>query len=265
MRKRFGAWVLLLLLLHLLLPASLPELDAPPIEENALQTSQSSPISIISFQTDPSPVFVGQNFTYKVKVKNSGDEPVTIAPLINERFDPPDSVIIVEDYRPRIFVIPIELHPGEVVELDPFALFSARRVGEVRITVDVSWSYSGDPGSWHIASGNFSFMVYESHQELMKKFGELVVGIGELEEKVGSFDQLLKEFKDVSFWQTMALKLEKDPEFSARFGVLLAKTVMLYPTLQKKFSDLSPSEKVGLGKSIIEISELMEEIIQQGE
>jgi hypothetical protein len=165
MRKRFGAWVLLLLLLHLLLPASLPELDAPPIEANALQTSQSSPISIISFRTDPSPVFVGQNFTYKVKVKNSGDEPVTIAPLINESFDPPDSVIIVEDYRPRIFVIPIELHPGEVVELDPFALFSARRVGEVRITVDLSWSYSGDPGSWHIASGNFSFMVYERQQE----------------------------------------------------------------------------------------------------
>jgi hypothetical protein len=101
--------------------------------------------------------------------------------------------------------------------------------------------------------------------ELMKKFGELVVGIGELEEKVGSFDQLLKEFKDVSFWQTMALKLEKDPEFSAKFGVLLAKTVMLYPTLQKKFSDLSPSEKVGLGKSIIEISERMKEIIQEGE
>jgi hypothetical protein len=101
------------------------------------------------------------------------------------------------------------LHPGEVVELDPFALFSARRVGEVRITVDVSWSYSGDPGSWHIASGNFSFMVYESQQELMKKFGELVVG--------------------------------------------------------KKFSELSPSEKVSLGKSIIEISELMEVIIQQGE
>jgi hypothetical protein len=101
--------------------------------------------------------------------------------------------------------------------------------------------------------------------ELMKKFGELVVGIGELEEKVGSFDQLLKEFKNVNFWQTLASKLEKDPEFSAKFGVLLAKTVMLYPTLQKKFSDLSPSEKVGLGKSIIEISERMEEIIQQGE
>jgi len=165
MRKRFGAWVLLLLLLHLLLPASLPELDAPPIEANALQTSQSSPISIIFFQTDPSPVFVGQNFTYKVKVKNSGDEPITIVPLSDERFDPPDSVIIVEDYRPRIFVIPIELHPGEVVEVGPHALFSARRVGEVRITVGVSWSYSGDPGPWYIVSGNFSFMVYESQQE----------------------------------------------------------------------------------------------------
>jgi hypothetical protein len=44
----------------------------------------------------------------------------------------------------------------------------------------------------------------------------------------------------------------------------LAKTVMLYPTLQKKFSDLSPSEKVSLGKSIIEISELMKEIIKKG-
>jgi hypothetical protein len=41
--------------------------------------------------------------------------------------------------------------------------------------------------------------------------------------------------------------------------------MLLYPTMQKKFSDLSPSEKVGFGKSIIEISELMEEIIQQGE
>jgi hypothetical protein len=101
--------------------------------------------------------------------------------------------------------------------------------------------------------------------ELMKKFGELIIGIGEIEEKVGSFDQFLKEFKDISFWQNMASKLEKDPKFSAKFGVLLAKIVMLYPTMQKKFSDLSPSEKVGLGKSIIEISELMKEIIQEGE
>jgi hypothetical protein len=99
--------------------------------------------------------------------------------------------------------------------------------------------------------------------ELMKKFGELVVGIGELEERVGSFDQLLKEFKDVSFWQTLASKLEKDREFSVRFGVLLAKVMLLYPTMQRKFSDLSPSEKVGFGKSIIEISELMKEIIRE--
>jgi archaellum component FlaG (FlaF/FlaG flagellin family) len=168
MHKRFGAWVLLLLLLHLLLPASLLELDTSSIEANARQISQSSPISIISFQTDPSPVFVGQNFTYKVKVKNLGDETISILPLIfnsDERFDPPDSVIIVEDDRPRIFVVPIELYPGEVVDVGPHAIFSARRVGEVRITVDVSWSYSGDPGSWYIASGNFSFMVYESQQE----------------------------------------------------------------------------------------------------
>jgi hypothetical protein len=100
--------------------------------------------------------------------------------------------------------------------------------------------------------------------ELMKKFGELVVGIGELEEKVGSFDQLLKEFKNVNFWQTLASKLEKDREFSVRFGVLLAKVMLLYPTMQKKFSDLSPSEKVGFGKSIIEISELMKEIMREG-
>ena len=100
--------------------------------------------------------------------------------------------------------------------------------------------------------------------ELMRKFGELVVGIGELEEKVGSFDQLLKEFKNVNFWQTLASKLEKDREFSVRFGVLLAKVMLLYPTMQKKFSDLSPSEKVGFGKSIIEISELMKEIIKEG-
>jgi len=101
--------------------------------------------------------------------------------------------------------------------------------------------------------------------ELTKKFGELIVGIGEMEEKVGSFDLLLKEFKDISFWQTMASKLEKYPKFSAKFGVLLAKIISLYPTMQKKFSELSPSEKVSLGRSIIEISELMEEIIQEGE
>ncbi len=157
--------LLLALLLPLFLPAPIPEayaqkyflrfdslalkgrsgeyvIDNYPIGANALQISQSSPISIISFQTDPSPVFVGQNFTYKVKVKNSGDEPITIVPLSDERFDPPDSVIIVEDYRTRILIIPIELYPGEVVEVGPLALFSARRVGEVRITVGVSWSYT---------------------------------------------------------------------------------------------------------------------------
>lgn len=100
--------------------------------------------------------------------------------------------------------------------------------------------------------------------ELTRRFGELVAGIGEVEEKVGSLDRVLKQLKDVGFLQAVVSKLEKDPKFSATFGVLFAKILLLYPSMQKKFSEMSPSEKVELGKGIVEVSELVEKIIQEG-
>ena len=100
--------------------------------------------------------------------------------------------------------------------------------------------------------------------ELTRRFGELVTGIGEMEEKVGSFDKLLTQLKDVEFWQAITSKLEKDPKLSATFGALFVRTLLLYPSMQKQFSDMSPSEKVELGKSIIAVSELLAKIIQEG-
>jgi hypothetical protein len=100
--------------------------------------------------------------------------------------------------------------------------------------------------------------------ELTRRFGELVTGIGEMEEKVGSFDKLLTQLKDVEFWQAITSKLEKDPKLSATFGALFVRTLLLYPGMQKQFSDMSPSEKVELGKSIIAVSELLAKIIQEG-
>jgi hypothetical protein len=100
--------------------------------------------------------------------------------------------------------------------------------------------------------------------ELTRRFGELVTGIGEMEEKVGSFDRVLKQLKDVGFLQAVASRLEKDPKFSTTFGILFAKILLLYPSMQKKLSEMSPSEKVDLGKGIVEVSELVEKIIQEG-
>jgi hypothetical protein len=100
--------------------------------------------------------------------------------------------------------------------------------------------------------------------ELTRRFGELVTGIGEMEEKVGSFDRVLKQLKDVGFLQAVVSKLEKDPKFSTTFGILFAKILLLYPSMQKKLSEMSPSEKVDLGRGIVEVSELVEKIIQEG-
>jgi hypothetical protein len=122
------------------------------------QDAQSFPISIISFQTDPSPVLVGQNFTYSIKVKNLDNKPIYVIPISRESFDPPDSVNIVKDYRPFISVLPEKLDPGEVATVGPHAFFSARRAGEVRITVYVSWSYS-EEGLTYEASETFSFGI----------------------------------------------------------------------------------------------------------
>jgi hypothetical protein len=100
--------------------------------------------------------------------------------------------------------------------------------------------------------------------ELTRRFGELVVGIGKVEEKVGSLDRVLKQLKDVGFLQAVVSKLEKDPKFSTTFGILFAKILLLYPSMQKKLSEMSPSEKVELGKGVVEVSELVEKIIQEG-
>jgi subtilisin family serine protease len=135
------------------------------------QDAQSSPISIFSFQTDPSPVLVGQNFTYSIKVKNLDNKPIYVIPISRESFDPPDSVNIVKDYRPLIFVLPEKLDPGEVATVGPLAEFSGRRAGEIRITVYVSWSYSEEysvENPWYEISETFSFMIYESQQETYK-------------------------------------------------------------------------------------------------
>jgi outer membrane protein assembly factor BamB/subtilisin family serine protease len=135
------------------------------------QDAQSSPISIFSFQTDPSPVLVGQNFTYSIKVKNLDNKPIYVIPISRESFDPPDSVNIVKDYRPFISVLPEKLDPGEVATVRPHAFFSARRAGEVRIMVYVSWSYSEEysmENPWYEISETSSFMIYESQQETYK-------------------------------------------------------------------------------------------------
>jgi subtilisin family serine protease len=101
---------------------------------------------------------VGQNFTYSIKVKNLDNKPIYVIPISRESFDPPDSVNIVKDYRPFISVLPEKLDPGEVATVGPHAFFSARRAGEVRITVYVSWSYS-EEGLMYEASETFSFGI----------------------------------------------------------------------------------------------------------
>ena len=134
------------------------------------QDAQSSPISIFSFQTDLSPVLVGQNFTYSIKVKNLDNKPIYVIPISHESFDPPDSVNIVKDVR-LISVSPKKLDPGEVVTVNSTREFTARRAGEVRITVYVSWSYSEEysmENPWYEISETFSFMIYESQQETYK-------------------------------------------------------------------------------------------------
>jgi hypothetical protein len=52
--------------------------------------------------------------------------------------------------------------------------------------------------------------------------------------------------------------------FLMSYGVSQASLKGVNPSMQKQFSDMSPREKVELGKGIIAVSELLGEIIQEG-
>lgn len=130
----------------------------------APQVAQSSSISIISFRTLPDLVILGHNFTYVIRVKNLDTKPIYVIPISYESFDPPESISIVEDYRPLNFIFPSKLNPYEIITIGSRALFSAKKYGEVKITVKIFWGYSEEDLGYE-ASETFSFMIYESQPE----------------------------------------------------------------------------------------------------
>jgi len=96
-------------------------------------------VKIVSFESNPAPLFAGQNFTYGVIVKNICDQPLQIFGVTNERFDPEQYVILLIRYN--VFIVPTTILPGEFVEARPMALWRAMKPGTIKVIVAVLYRY----------------------------------------------------------------------------------------------------------------------------
>jgi hypothetical protein len=117
-------------------------------------------VELISFESMPDPLFVGQNFTYSVTVKNICDQPVQIFGVTNERFDPEQCVILLIRYN--VFIVPTTILPGEFVEARPMALWRAMKPGTVKVIVAVLYRYETQlvcPSMWFYSIQQFVLNV----------------------------------------------------------------------------------------------------------
>lgn len=97
----------------------------------------------------------------------------------------------------------------------------------------------------------------------LDKFGDVIVEIGTVEKKIGSFDKFQKIFDENI--NRLGSDLEKNPELATALGTILIKFLSLSSLLKKKFSEMTPDDKIKAGNAIKEISGLLQEIMKKHE
>jgi len=94
--------------------------------------------------------------------------------------------------------------------------------------------------------------------DTINKFGELVIEIGNLEKKIGTFEHFQDIFEKNIFG--IISDIDSRPEISERLGKILIRFVSLTTYMKKGFNKTSPDDKIKAGKIIKEIGTLLSNI-----
>lgn len=97
--------------------------------------------------------------------------------------------------------------------------------------------------------------------DAISKLGEFLIDIGKLESSVGPLKGFTKKASKLDTQKIVSV-LEKKPEIGAKIGAIFVKTMSIYSIFNKPISEMSPKEKIRVGKTMREISELYSEMVE---
>ena len=96
--------------------------------------------------------------------------------------------------------------------------------------------------------------------DTLDKYGDILIGIGEIEKRVGSLKSWSVRFGKIALPELISI-CKKNPDFMTIMGAVLLKFVAISPKMEK-ISELSPKEKIEVGGTIKEISGLLKEVVK---
>lgn len=101
--------------------------------------------------------------------------------------------------------------------------------------------------------------ILEGIPNSLEKFGGFLIGIGQLEKKIGPVGELMEKFSPAEIEKALTALQRKDPELSAKLAGLMTKFFFIAPKLEAP-SKLTPDEKIRVGTDILGICQMMREI-----
>lgn len=94
--------------------------------------------------------------------------------------------------------------------------------------------------------------------DTIDNFGDLIIGIGNLEKQIGTFEHFQDIFEKNIFG--IISDIDSKPEISEKLGKILVRFVSLTVYMKKDFNKTSPEDKIKTGRIIKEIGILLSEI-----
>ena len=95
----------------------------------------------------------------------------------------------------------------------------------------------------------------------LNKFGDMYVMMGEIEEEVGDFGNLMRKLER-SDPAEILLAIDADPALSAKTMSFIMGFNQLSSLMEKDLSEMPPEEKIELGEGLKELADLFTEIVE---
>ena len=95
----------------------------------------------------------------------------------------------------------------------------------------------------------------------LNKFGDMYLMIGEIEEEVGDFGNLMRKLERSDPVEIL-LAIDADPELTAKTMSFIMGFDQFSSQMEKDLSEMPPEEKIELGEGLKELADLFAEIAE---
>ena len=95
----------------------------------------------------------------------------------------------------------------------------------------------------------------------LNKFGDMYVMMGEIEEEVGDFGNIMRKLERSDPVEIL-LAIDADPALTAKTMSFIMGFDQLSSLMEKDLSEMPPGEKIELGEGLKELADLFAEIVE---